>query len=279
MQQSHNHYIKKNREGVTLIELLIVLLILSIIVAGLSEIISINFKSSRANKAKTEMVNDLSYVIRRIVDKTRDARKIFIPTNANPVRDILALAAGVDNDNDGLVDEDDSSDLGNDGQPGLAGFDDDGDGIIDEGGASMKEDDDEDGFKDEDIPGNGLDDDGDGNYDEELQADMGGSGCPPTCAYDDDGDGMFEEDPADPLIFYLQNGAIYEKEIVWDPGTKTTNVRENILLDNVVQFRVERTMGSNGKTLIKIRIKVSTREGEVLLESDAYPRKLPAVTP
>lgn len=54
---------------------------------------------------------------------------------------------GLDDDGDGASDEDFSSDINNDGSPGLAGVDDDGDGSIDEGNLN---DDDEDGAKGED---------------------------------------------------------------------------------------------------------------------------------
>ena len=55
---------------------------------------------------------------------------------------------GLDDDNDGTVDEDPPDDMNADGCPGLCGVDDDGDGLIDEGG--QVGDDDEDGQLDED---------------------------------------------------------------------------------------------------------------------------------
>jgi prepilin-type N-terminal cleavage/methylation domain-containing protein len=54
---------------------------------------------------------------------------------------------GLDDDADGVIDEDPGADMNADGAPGLAGVDDDGDGQIDEGDAA---DDDEDGVIDED---------------------------------------------------------------------------------------------------------------------------------
>jgi hypothetical protein len=51
---------------------------------------------------------------------------------------------GKDNDADGNIDEDVSSDANADGQPGLAAFDDDADGSIDEGAGGSSDDDDED---------------------------------------------------------------------------------------------------------------------------------------
>jgi len=54
---------------------------------------------------------------------------------------------GLDDDGDGLIDEDAKADANNDGKPGFSGVDDDGDGQIDNGN---KKDDDEDGNVDED---------------------------------------------------------------------------------------------------------------------------------
>ncbi len=54
---------------------------------------------------------------------------------------------GIDDDADGVIDEDPGADMNADGAPGLAGVDDDSDGQIDEGDAA---DDDEDGTVDED---------------------------------------------------------------------------------------------------------------------------------
>ena len=54
---------------------------------------------------------------------------------------------GVDNDGDGLIDEDAGSDMNGDAYPGLAGVDEDADGSVDEG---FLYDDDEDGRSDED---------------------------------------------------------------------------------------------------------------------------------
>lgn len=54
---------------------------------------------------------------------------------------------GIDNDDDGAIDEDPGSDMNGDGAPGISGVDDDGDGVTDEGNAA---DDDEDGTEDED---------------------------------------------------------------------------------------------------------------------------------
>lgn len=282
--------ITKNERGVTLIELLVVLLILSIIVGGLTEMLAGGLKSSRENRTKTGLIEDANYAMNRIINATRETDWVFIPGNAKPVRDILAIGAMVDNDDDGVVDEDWGADIGNDGQPGFAGFDDDGDGSIDEGGIAMKNDNDEDGAIAEDIPKDGLDNDLDGNYDEEFKADINGDGCPGICLRDDDGDGsvdegnindddedgLVDEDPIDPLIFYVKSGALYEKKILWDPTTSSNDITDKKLIDNVTQFRVERLRGLNGKTLLKIKIELSAGRGNsVVLESEVYPRMVP----
>lgn len=283
-----------SEKGVTLIELVIVILIVSIITAGLSELLSIGLLSSRENRVKSELLDSANYAMNRMLSAVRETDVVLIPTNANAVRDILAISAMVDNDNDGRIDEDGSGDIGNDGQPGLAGFDDDGDGNTDEGGAGAKLDDDEDGSVNEDTRGDGLDNDSDGNYDEEFMADMNGDGCPGVCSQDDDGDGSVDEggvtdddedgavdeDPFDPLIYYVSSGSLYEKKVAWNPSTGTNVITNNKLIDNVSQFRVERLLGVNGKTVIKIRIELSSgKGGNVVFESEAYPRMMRAVTP
>src|SRR3989339_1755458 len=85
---------------------------------------------------------------------------------------------GIDNDGDGLIDEELKD-----------GVDNDGDGLIDEdiGDAFNKRDNDGDGLIDED----GTDDndaDGDGQMDEDPPGDMNGDGCPGICGVDDDND-------------------------------------------------------------------------------------------
>ncbi len=283
-----------DERGVTLIELVIVILIVSIIAAALSELLSIGLLSSRENRTKSELLDSANYAMNRIISAARESNSMLIPTNANAVRDVLAISAMVDNDNDGKVDEDGSGNIGNDGQPGLAGFDDDGDGSTDEGGAGVQLDDDEDGSADEDTAGDGLDNDTDSNYDEEFMADMNSDGCPGICSQDDDGDGSVDEgsasdddedgavdeDPVDPLIFYVNNGALYEKKVVWNPSAGTSVITDKKLIDNVSQFRVERLLGVNGKTVVKIRIELSSgKSGNVVFESEAYPRIMRAVTP
>ena len=87
---------------------------------------------------------------------------------------------------------------------------------------------------------------------------------------------MVDEDPIDPLIFYVKNGSLYERKIIWNPLTSLSEVTEKKLIDNVTQFAVTRLLGVNGKTLINVRIEVSAGSGNnVMLESEIYPRLHP----
>ena len=284
-----------NKRGVTLIELLVVIVILSFIAVGLSELLAGGLKASRDNRVKTGLIDNVNFAMDRIIFAARDTNWVFTPANSNPNRDFLAISAMIDNDGDGVLDEDSGGDLGNDNLPGIGGFDYDGDGSIDEGGVGRQNDDDEDDKNNEDTPRNGLDDDTgpggpDGNYDEEFRADINGDGCPGICFRDDDGDGtsdegnindddedgMVDEDPIDPLIFYVKNGSLYERKIIWNPLTSLSEVTEKKLIDNVTQFAVTRLLGVNGKTLINVRIEVSAGSGNnVMLESEIYPRLHP----
>ena len=79
-------------------------------------------------------ITDVSFAGSRDDDETGFAR------DEDPIN-------GVDDDDDGTVDEDPPADMNGDGAPGIASVDDDGDGSVDEGDV---EDDDEDGTSNED---------------------------------------------------------------------------------------------------------------------------------
>ena len=222
-----------NEKGVTLIELLVVVFILSIIVGGLAEMLSVGLKASRENREKTRFIEDANYAMNRIINATRETDWVFIPTGVSPVSNTLSISAMVDNDNDGKIDEDQPGDMNGDGCPGFCFRDDNGDGIVDN-----------------------------------------------STANDDDEDGMVDEDPIDPLIYYVNNGSLYEKKIIWNPATNSNDVTDKKLIDNVAQFRVERLTGLNGKILLKVKIEVSSGKGSsAMLESEIYPRMVPVGIP
>ncbi len=190
-------------------------------------------KASRENRTKTGLIEDANYAMNRIINASRDIDWVFLPTNASPVSNTLSISAMVDNDNDGLVDEDQPGDMNGDGCPGLCNRDDNRDGIVDN-----------------------------------------------SIANDDDEDGMVDEDPIDPLIYYVNNGSLYEKKIIWNPTTSSNDITDKKLIDNVTQFSIERLTGLNGKVLLKISLEVSKGRGSrVMLESEVYPRMVPAGMP
>ena len=171
-----------------------------------------------------------------------------------------------DNDGDGRIDEDPPDDMSNDFAAGIYLIDDDGDGFVDE---STWGDDDEGPFEQDEDPINGLDDDNDNNIDEDASADVNGDGEPGIAGVDDDGDGSIDEgdtddsdedgnlneDWLDPVVFYLDNGALMERTPVpWDENASgSTTGRDFIasaIAENVTLLRIERVPPAAGQALL-----------------------------
>ncbi len=185
-----------------------------------------------------------------------------------------------DDDRDGSIDEDLPSDAHHDFQPGIALIDDDGDGSIDEG--SNAADDDEDGASNED-PLDGIDNDGDGSIDEDPPSNINSDGCPGLCGVDDDRDGTIDdgaiddddedgsdfEDGFDPVVFYLDGGALMERmPVPWnEDGNSSPNGpndgRDFIatgIADNVTLLRFER-IESASSPLVRIDLELTGPTG------------------
>jgi hypothetical protein len=203
----------------------------------------------------------------RIVVTVRETRWVLLPLRISDPgdpnypnssyypRDLLAVAGNVDNDGDGLVDEDGPADITADGMPGIIGIDDDDDGFIDEGGANKKQNDDEDSNIWNEDRIDGIDNDGDGLIDEDPG--------PKTYASnsDDDADGLQGEDPFDPLIYYLAGTALMERQDVLG-----VTIEDNVIAENVSEFRVVRRR-VHGNTLIDIHIKLDNGKKTVALDT------------
>jgi prepilin-type N-terminal cleavage/methylation domain-containing protein len=189
--------------------------------------------------------------------------KDFLDRNQNGTRD-----AGEPE----RIDEDLDSDRELDGKPGIRGIDDDGDGSIDEGGY---QDNDEDGTNFEDVI-NGIDDDGDGAIDEDPDWDMNGDGAPGIAGVDDDQDGSTDEghvsdddedgqrqeDWLDPVVFHLNGTTLMQRMPNLNPADGT-EFGEYPIAENVTQFRVERIVGGDGKTvLVDITLELSPPDVE-----------------
>jgi type II secretory pathway pseudopilin PulG len=184
-----------------------------------------------------------------------------------------------DDDKDGLIDEDLPNDSHHDFTTGIMLIDDDGDGSIDEGSGWAE--DDEDGADNED-PIDGIDNDGDGSVDEDPPTDNNADGCPGICGVDDDGDGAIDEgsnddndedgggfdDPYDPVVFYMNNGALIKRTPVpWNQDGIDTpdgpvdgrDFVELVIADNVTRFRVERiAQGGDRHQVIDLTLELTS---------------------
>ena len=170
-----------------------------------------------------------------------------------------------DTDGDGRIDEDHHTDSTDDGATGIKGIDDDNDGLVDEILLYVG-DDDEDGALVGEDPLNGADDDGDGGIDEDVPADMDNDGQPGVAGVDDDGDGFADEgnytdddedgrvseDGIEPVVFHLVGATLTEQvPVPWDVN-KDGKVNagdwvDEPLAEGVTFFRVERIAGGRAE--------------------------------
>jgi len=262
--------ILKSERGLTLTELMISIAIISLIAGVCVQLVSGALDSWRYSKGKAELLNTARIAMERMVYKVRNTTWVLLPLMiSDPTdpgypassyysREVLAVSGNIDNDGDGLADEDPGVDLTNNDNPGIIGFDDDNDGNVDEVG--MKEDDDEDGQKDEDVI-DGADNDGDGRIDEDP-----GKRFYQAVNDDDDNDGTEGEDPFDPIIYYLNGTTLMERQ-----NELTATIADNVIAENVSQFTVLRRR-VNGNTLIDIYLKLDNGEDSAELRTTALAR-------
>ena len=290
MLESERH----RSRGFTLLELLVVLVAGSLLLAGLSGVVGQSLRTWSVVSERQDLTQQARFAMDRMITAANETSRLLVPLPENPVtgqsesvRDVLAVTLGpgvdrdndgfadADNDRDGIIDEDVSDDNTNDGAPGLIGIDDDNDGLIDEG--SFR-DDDEDGTSNEDDS-NGLDDDGDSNVDEDFDGDMNGDFDPGVSGVDDDGDGFVDEgnredddedglvneDWLDPVVFLLNGTTLLERVPSLDP-VDGTDFRESVLAEDVSQFRVERLPpGPDDRALlVELILTLSSAGGEVI---------------
>ncbi len=249
--------------GLTLMELLVSIAVLSIIVVAFSQVVVAALDAWRTNRGKGEMLQSAQWAMERMVARIRGTTWVLMPLRiydpANPdcdtpvPRDVLVVSRALDNDEDGLSDEDPGSDITSDSRSGIANINDDNDGLIDEGSAN---DNDEDGGTNEDGF-DGIDNDSppDCRVDEDPRDNFFGA------AFDDDGDGDSWEDPFDPVIFELSTGGLRERYHEEDAWGKNVVLCENVSAFQVVRRRV------NGKTLIDIRLKLDDGKDSVELNT------------
>ena len=205
--------------GFTLVELLIATIIIGILAAGVSGLLTASLNAHHRGTETSELYREGMAIMDQIVEGSRKTAIFHIPNAHQPVRTLVAFADAINDDGDFYFgdtlfprsDEDFSAKMDGDSSPGIQNIDDDGDGFVDDGGSG---DDDEDGSSNED-PLDGVDNDGDGNIDEDLGADIDGNGEPGIAGIDDDADasvdegnkddddedGTKDEDPVDMVVY------------------------------------------------------------------------------
>jgi prepilin-type N-terminal cleavage/methylation domain-containing protein len=261
----------KSELGLTLTELLISIAIISLIAGVSAQMVGGAFDSWEHGRGKDDLRNEARLAMERMVSSIRATTWVRLPLMisdptdpAYPAssyfpRNILAVSGMIDNDSDGVADEDPYKDMDDSTKSGLKGIDDNNDGIIDNGNTT--EDDDEDGLKNEDII-DGIDNDGDGRVDEDPHNAFYGS------ADDDDGDGSVNEDVFDPLIYYLQGTDLRERQ-----DERQFTIADSVIAQNVTQFIVLRRM-VNKNTLIDIYLKLDSGTDSVELSTTTVARSM-----
>jgi len=265
--------------GMSLIELMIAMTVTLIAAGSLTYAVRSALAGWEAMERRELLLHGATLAVDRMAAAVNRAGTVLVPQPDVPVRDVLAVPGMLDNDGDGLVDEDVGQDIHNDTQSGIAGLDDDGDGLVDE---DLMGDDDEDGRTNEELF-NGLDDDGDGLVDEDLMSDItndakagyaatddnrdgfvdNGAG-----AADDDEDGSGDEDWLDPVVFTLSGTLLLERRAM-----KAGGYRESVLAERVTAFEAQRLTGPGNRCLVRISLELDDGQGRRLaLTTHAFPR-------
>ena len=261
------------RRGLTLAELLVALVVVGACAAAMATLLTATLRTATRVDGRDQLLRQAEIVLARIVGHVRETDIVFLPNAKRPGCPVVAINLGLDNDNDGKIDEDPAR--GGAGAHGVAGQDDDGDGQIDEGAAG---DADEDGSLYED-PKNGVDDDGDGLIDEDFPADANADGAPGELNQDDDGDGdtdegdsadddedgLVNEDGYDPVVYSVND----DDELIEVHPTYGTNV----LAEGVSEFLVTMLVDAHGTAIYEITLELADGNGNrVRLTTRAFPR-------
>lgn len=262
----------RSEGGLTLLELLLSIIILSLIAAVLFPLLAGALDSWNHKREEEKLFQTGRLTMERMVSKIRETTWVLLPLMVSDPTDpaypassyyprhILAVSGNIDNDGDGLWDEDPGKDITGDGVSGIMGIDDDNDGAIDE---SYRDDDDEDGSWEEDeFEATDSDRDLDGRFDEDPNDDFFRSGN------DDDDDGTSNEDSFDPLIYYLSGTTLMERQNVLG-----ITIADNVIAENVTVFTVVRRR-VNRNTLIDIYLKLDNGEHSVELSTSVLARNM-----
>jgi len=234
--------------------MLVAAAVLTVVGLSMGALFSAGLKVHEGSQNRDSLCRTANVALIRMKTLGTVTNRLFVPNATNATAHALAFASMIDEDGDGLFNEDPPNYADMSQTAGIKGVDDDGDGTVDEGDAA---DEDEDGKADED-PINGLDDDGDGRKDEDPPADQDWtSGTPEP---DDDGDDQDGEDPYQPIVYWWDSQAkkLYERHPTYG---------ENVIAESVTAFETKLTVGANGQYLVCIYLKLEAEDGRELESS------------
>jgi prepilin-type N-terminal cleavage/methylation domain-containing protein len=269
---------RKYREGLTLVEILVAMVILSIIALAAMPMLSTSIEAHNKGMTRSRLYHEGLLIIERITTGLKKTTILLVPNNHTKSRDILAYSRLVNTDNDFYfgdplfprADEDPDVEFSG-GSYGVKGVDEDGDGLTDE---ESWDDEDEDGSTQEDFL-NGLDDDGDGNIDEEAVSEYNQDNMPGFEGIDDDGDGAVDEDANQPedddedgtsdeeeilFVVYTFDSANSTLTEIYSDAESGINdpAPKKILSDRVTNFEAKYLDPTN----IKITLRLQGEDGE-----------------
>ena len=240
-------------DGYSLAEILVASTVLATVGLTMGVLFNAGLRVHQTTEGQDGLGRTVNMALLRMKTYGRESNRLFMPSVKVLNAHALAFASMIDEDEDGLFNEDPPGYINTKQVAGILGVDDDGDGTVDEGNGG---DDDEDGRTDED-PVNGVDDDGDGAVDEDAGADVDyvqETGVQPQP--DDDGDGATDEDPYQPIVY------------LWKPQTKQLVERhpihgESLISENVEAFDTVLTVMPTGKCLVSVYIRVKADDGRI----------------
>ena len=241
------------KRGFTLIEVLMTMVIGSVLILGVSNVMSRTLQARDVAHIQNELTRQSRFALQQLVKGvaqtgsvqlplldnplTTDAENIreqFFPASPPPDDDgfagaVLAVTpsaltdldgdgiADADNDHDGLIDEDPGGDTNSDTCSGSCLVDDNRDGIVDNGSAN-----------------------------------------------DDDEDGVTDEDWNDAVVFYLSGGNLIQRTpIPWDTDSSghvtAADYVEEVIATQVSHVRIERmAQNGDGPETIAISLRLSS---------------------
>ena len=139
----------RRQRGIALAELLVAAAIAALVMTALAGVLGSVRQADTQFSERTLLQRDARLALERIAMMVEGSRSLLAPLEVTTTsRNVLAVSlpptldrngdgyADADNNKNGSVDDDISTDYTNDGAPGIKGIDDDGDGTIDNGSTS-----------------------------------------------------------------------------------------------------------------------------------------------